>query len=79
MKALIAEPGQPFLENEENIMTYKTKLLVLTILLSIFTLVPVQAAEEENDGIAQLILITPKAGQETISSRARSNRTGWAF
>lgn len=77
MNAFIAEPGQPFLENEENNMTYKFKLLVLTILLSLITIVPVQAAEEENDGIAQLILITPKAGQEKALIQAITDYHHW--
>jgi hypothetical protein len=77
MNAFIAETGQPFLENEEKNMTYKIKLLVLTTLLSLITIVPVQAAEEENDGIAQIVLITPKAGQEEALVKAITDYHHW--
>jgi hypothetical protein len=77
VNAFIAASRQPLLENEENDMTYKTKLLVLTVLLSLFTMVPVQAAEEENDGIAQVILITPKAGQEKALIKAITEYHHW--
>ena len=43
-------------------MINKTSLVVLILLLSLMPFIPVQAADEENEGIAQVILITPKAG-----------------
>lgn len=77
MDAFIAEAGRPFLENEENNMTYKFKLLVLTILLSLITVIPAQAAEEVNDGVAQVVLITPKAGQEEALVKAITDYHHW--
>ncbi|MEE8496298.1 MAG: hypothetical protein V3S21_07450 [Xanthomonadales bacterium] len=58
-------------------MTHKIKLLVPTMLLSLIAIVPVQAAEEENDGIAQVILITPKAGQEEALVKAITDYHHW--
>ncbi len=55
---------RPFLRTRKNTMINTIKLIVLTTFLSLLAIVPVQAAEEENDGIAQLIMITPKAGHE---------------
>lgn len=77
MIAFIAGFGQPFLESEEKNMAYTTKLLILTTLLSLIAIVPVQAAEEENDGIAQEILITPKAGQEKALVEAITKYHHW--
>jgi hypothetical protein len=45
-------------------MINKTRLVVLILLLSLISFVPAQAAEDENEGIAQVVLITPKAGHE---------------
>ncbi len=38
------------------------KLIGLTLVVSLFLIMPAQAEDEENDTIAQLILITPTAG-----------------
>ncbi len=40
------------------------KLIGLTLVVSLFLIVPAQAEDEENDSIAQLILITPTAGHQ---------------
>ncbi len=38
------------------------KLIGLTLVVSLFLIMPAQAEDEENNNIAQLILITPTAG-----------------
>jgi hypothetical protein len=46
-------------------MKNRIKLIILSILLGIFWLMPVQAQEaQENDGVASVVTITPKAGHE---------------
>ncbi len=53
------------------------KLIVLSTLLSLTAMISVQAAEEESGGIAQVALITPKAGQEEALVKAITDYHHW--
>ena len=58
-------------------MTSKIKLIGLTLVVSLFMIMPVQAQEEENDGVATLILITAKAGHGEALVEAITDYHHW--
>ncbi len=58
-------------------MINKTRLAVLILLLGLMPFIPVQAADEENEGIAQVVLITPKAGHEQSLVEAITDYHHW--
>jgi len=45
-------------------MKYRFKLLLICTLLCLFWMAPVQAQEEENEGVGVLVKITPKDGHD---------------
>lgn len=53
------------------------KLIGLTLLVSLFLVMPVQAEDEENDGIAELFLITAKSGHEQALIKAITDYHHW--
>jgi len=53
------------------------KLIGLTLVVSLFLIMPAHAEDEENDGIAELFLITPKAGHEQALVEAVTDYHHW--
>ncbi len=58
-------------------MTNTIKLIGLTLAVGLFLIMPAHADEDENDGIAELILITPVAGHEKALVEAITEYHHW--
>ena len=58
-------------------MKFRIKTAVLGALLSVFWLMPLQAQDQENDGVATTVLITPKAGHEKELIKAITEYHHW--
>jgi len=58
-------------------MTNKTKLILLCLSMSLFWLIPAQAQESENDGIARVAIITPKEGHDETLVKAITDYHHW--
>ncbi len=58
-------------------MTNTIKLIGLTLAVGLFLIMPAHADEDENDGIAELFLITPVAGHEKALVEAITEYHHW--
>ena len=58
-------------------MKFSSKLLILSFLVSLFWLMPVQADNHENEGIARAAMITAKDGHEETLIKAITDYHHW--
>jgi hypothetical protein len=58
-------------------MTNKIKLIICCLLAGLCWLAPVQAQDADNEGIARVVLITPKEGHEQVLVKAITDYHHW--
>ena len=58
-------------------MTKKTNLLFCCLLFGLCWLLPAQAQDQDNEGIARVALITPKEGHDDVLIKAITDYHHW--